>query len=117
MSVTIYHNPRCSKSRETLQLIEEHGITPAIVEYLTSPPDRKTLTQILQQLELRPRDLLRKHETEYKLAGLDDDKLSDEDVIDAMLKYPRLIERPIVICNGKAVIGRPPVKVLDILPV
>lgn len=116
MSITIYHNPHCSKSRETLKIIEDQGIEPRVIEYLNSPPDQETLTQILQQLGIKPRDLLRTHEDEYKLAGLDNPSKSDDDVIKAMIKYPRLIERPIVVSNGKAIIGRPPVKVLDILP-
>jgi len=116
MSLKIYHNPRCSKSRETLKLIEEKGLEPVVVEYLKTPPDKETLRQLIQQLGIKPRELLRIHEDEYKQAGLDDDSISDEEVIAAMVKYPKLIERPIVVCDGKAIIGRPPVKVLDILP-
>ena len=116
MAVTIYHNPRCSKSRETLRLIEEKGIAPAVVEYLKTPPDEATLKQLVRQLRIKPRELLRINEEEYKLAGLDDLTLSDDAVIAAMARYPKLIERPIVVHDGKAVIGRPPAKVLDILP-
>ena len=116
MSLKIYHNPRCSKSRETLKLIEEKGLEPLVIEYLKTPPDEETLKQLIQQLGIKPRELLRTQEDEYKQAGLDDESISDEDVILAMVKYPKLIERPIVVCNGQAVIGRPPVKVLDILP-
>lgn len=116
MSVTIYHNPRCSKSRETLKLIQEKGLEPSIIEYLKTPPDRETLQAIIRQLGITPRELLRNNEEEYKQAGLDDLTLSDEDVITAMVKHPKLIERPIVIHAGKAIIGRPPVKVLELLP-
>jgi arsenate reductase len=116
MSLKIYHNPRCSKSRETLKLIEEKGLEPVVIEYLKTPPDKETLRQLIQQLGIKPRELLRLHEDEYKQAGLDDVSMSDEEVIAAMVKYPKLIERPIVVCDGKAIIGRPPVKVLDILP-
>jgi len=116
MSLKIYHNPRCSKSRETLKLIEEKGLEPVVVEYLKTPPDKETLRQLIQQLGIKPRELVRIHEDEYKQAGLDDVSMSDQEVIAAMVKYPKLIERPIVVCDGKAIIGRPPVKVLDILP-
>ena len=116
MAFTIYHNPRCSKSRETLKLLQEKGLEPDIVEYLKTPPDAQTLQGIIRQLGISPRELLRKHESEYKQAGLDDTSLSDDDVINAMVQYPKLIERPIVIHDGKAIIGRPPVKVLDLLP-
>lgn len=116
MSLKIYHNPRCSKSRETLKLIVEKGLEPVVVEYLKTPPDKETLRQLIQQLGIKPRELVRIHEDEYKQAGLDDVSMSDQEVIAAMVKYPKLIERPIVVCDGKAIIGRPPVKVLDILP-
>jgi arsenate reductase len=116
MSVTIYHNPRCSKSREALKLIQEKGVEPTIVEYLKTPPDRQTLQEVIRQLGITPRELLRENEEEYKQAGLDDLTLSDDDVIAAMIEHPKLIERPIVIHDGKAIIGRPPVKALDILP-
>ncbi|MGD8914563.1 MAG: arsenate reductase (glutaredoxin) [Candidatus Thiodiazotropha sp.] len=115
MSVEIYHNPRCSKSRQTLQLLQEKGIDPDVVEYLKTPPDKATLEQILDMLELEPRDLMRKKEKEYKALQLDDPSLSRDQLIEAMIANPKLIERPIVIQNGKAAIGRPPEKVLDIL--
>ncbi len=115
MSVTIYHNPRCSKSRQTLELLKTEGIDPEIIEYLNTPPDKATLKKILKLLNLKPRDLMRKKEATYKEAGLDDDSLSDEELIDAMIETPILIERPIVLANDKAVIGRPPENVLDIL--
>lgn len=115
MNTTIFHNPRCSKSRQTLQLLGEQHIEPEIIEYLKTPPSREQLNAILQMLGLEPRQLMRTKEPEYKELGLDDDRLSREQLIDAMVATPKLIERPIVIHNGKAVIGRPPEKVLDIL--
>lgn len=115
MSVEIYHNPRCSKSRQTLQLLQEQGVEPQITEYLNTPPDRETLEKILDMLGLEPRELMRTKEAEYREAGLDNPELSREQLIQAMIDQPKLIERPIVIKNGKAAIGRPPEKVLDIL--
>jgi arsenate reductase len=115
MKVTIYHNPRCSKSRQTLELLVQQGIEPEIVEYLKTPPDKNTLKKILKLLDIGPRDLMRKKESVYKETGLDDGNLDDEQIITAMLKYPVLIERPIVLANGRAAIGRPPESVLDIL--
>lgn len=111
----IYHNPRCSKSRMTLALLEEQGVEPSIIKYLDTPPDRETLSLILDKLGMKPRDLMRKQEKEYKENNLADESLSDDQLIDAMLEFPRLIERPIVLANGKAAIGRPPEQVLDIL--
>jgi len=115
MKVRILHNPRCSKSRATLELLHDRGIEPEIVPYLEQPPTRKELESILKMLGMRPRALMRKGEAEYKQNGLDDATLSDDQLIDAMLRVPRLIERPIVIANGKAAIGRPPESVLAIL--
>jgi arsenate reductase len=115
MSVTIYHNPRCSKSRQTLQLLNDKGVEPTIIEYLQSPPDAKTLAQVLSLLAMAPRDLMRKKEAEYKDNNLGDEKLSEAQLIQAMVDYPKLIERPIVLANGKAAIGRPPEDVLKIL--
>ncbi|RXZ44389.1 arsenate reductase (glutaredoxin) [Crenobacter cavernae] len=110
--VTIYHNPRCSKSRETLALLQEKGIEPAVIEYLVTPPDAVTLSALLGQLGVSPRDLIRKKEAEYEALGLDDPALSDEQLIAAMVAHPRLIERPIVVANGRAALGRPPEAVL-----
>ena len=110
----IYHNPRCSKSRQTLALLEDKGITPTIVDYLNTPPTVETLRQVLKQLELTPRELLRKGEVVYKELGLKDTTLSDEDLIKAMAEHPKLIERPIVIHNGQAKLGRPPEAVLTL---
>lgn len=115
MSVTIYHNPRCSKSRQTLELLEQQGQKPDIVEYLKTPPDRTTLITILDKLGLEPRDLMRKNEPEYTKNNLDNQSLSRDELIDALLAHPKLIERPIVLANDKASLGRPPEKVLDIL--
>lgn len=115
MPVIIYHNPKCSKSRQTLALLEEHGAEPTVIEYLETPPTKKELTGILAKLGIKPRDLIRKKEDVYAVCQLDDMSFSDEDLIDFMVKHPILIERPIVLANGKAAIGRPPERVLDIL--
>lgn len=115
MDVLIYHNPKCTKSRETLQLLQARGIKPKIVEYLETPPSKTQLNKILQLLDLEPRALMRKQEAEYAAARLDNPKLSRAELIDAMIEHPRLIERPIVLANGKAAIGRPPENVLKIL--
>jgi arsenate reductase len=113
MAITIYHNPRCGKSRDTLALLEKRGITPRIVEYLKTPPDTKTLKRLLEQLGLKPRQLLRKKEAAE--AGLDDPELSDDALIAGMVKHPIAIERPIVVNGDKAALGRPPEAVLKIL--
>jgi len=115
MTITIYHNPRCSKSRQTLQLLRDNGIEPRIIEYLKNPPDKKELGNILKMLGMEPRELMRKQENEYKKAGLDNPKLPRSEMISAMIQHPVLIERPIVVANNKAVIGRPPEKVLEII--
>lgn len=111
---TIYHNPRCSKSRETLALLEEKGLEPVVIEYLKEPPSADELRAILKKLKMSPRDLMRKGETAYKELGLDDAKFDDEKLIRAMVENPILIERPIVVSGGKAKIGRPPESVLEI---
>jgi arsenate reductase len=115
MSTTIYHNPRCSKSRQTLELLQQHKVDTDIVEYLKTPPSKQELEQLLDMLGLEPRQLMRTKEDEYKELGLDDESLSRDALIEAMIAHPKLIERPIVVHNGKAAIGRPPEKVLDIL--
>ena len=115
MSVKIYHNPRCSKSRQTLQLLKDNNIEPEVVKYLETPPSRQELEQILDMLGLEPRELMRRREKEYKELGLDDPELTRDQLIDAMVEHPRLIERPIVIKDGKAALGRPPEKVLELL--
>ena len=115
MHVKIYHNPRCGKSRQTLQLLQQQGIEPEIVEYLKTPPNAQELNDILQKLDLEPRALMRKNETQSKANGLDDTSLDRQTLITAMIEHPILIERPIVIANDKAAIGRPPEAVLTIL--
>lgn len=115
MAVTIYHNPRCSKSRQTLELLQSRGIEPEIVLYLETPPDETELDRILNMLGMEPRELMRTKEPEYGEQNLGDESLSRADLIRAMVKTPRLIERPIVINGNKAAIGRPPEAVLEIL--
>ncbi len=116
MRVQIFHNPRCSKSRETLQLLRDRGVEPEIIEYLKTPPSPTELGRILELLGIEPRDLMRRKETEYREAGLDDPRLSRSDLIAALAEHPRLIERPIVIRDGKrAALGRPPEAVLELL--
>ncbi len=110
--VTIYHNPRCSKSRQTLSLLEERGITPDVIEYLNTPPSAEKLGEILTLLELAPRELIRKKEAPYAELNLADASMSEAELINAMVNNPVLIERPIVLANGKAAIGRPPENVL-----
>ena len=115
MSVTIYHNPRCSKSRQTLALLKDQGVSPDIVEYLNVPPSAAELTDILARLGMEPRDLMRKGEAAYQEQGLGNESLSREALIQAMADNPILIERPIVLAGSKAAIGRPPERVIDIL--
>jgi len=115
MGVTIYHNPRCSKSRQTLALLQEKGVEPAIVEYLKTPPDAGELKRILGLLGISARQLMRRGEAAYKEAGLDDPGLDDDALIAAMVANPILIERPIVLAGRKAALGRPPEQVLKIL--
>jgi arsenate reductase len=114
-SVSIYHNPRCSKSRETLALLNDKGIKPEIIEYLKTPPSISELTHILSQLAITPRQLLRKNESIYKELNLKNTELTDEFLIHTMCENPKLIERPIVINNNSARLGRPPESVLDII--
>jgi arsenate reductase len=113
--ISIYHNPRCSKSRQTLALLEERGIEPEIVLYLETTPDAKALEEVLLKLGIPARQLLRKGEEAYKENNLADDSLSEDQLIDAMVANPKLIERPIVINGDKAALGRPTEQVLDIL--
>ena len=113
--ITIYHNPRCSKSRQTLALLEEKGIQPEIIEYLKTPPSASELTKVLNYLNISARDLMRSGEAEYKENNLSNPELNDSQLIEFMLKYPKLIQRPIVINGEKAAIGRPPEQVLEIL--
>jgi len=111
----IYHNPRCSKSRATLNLLEEKGVKANVVKYLDTPPSKETLVLVLDKLGLQPRQLMRTHEAEYSENNLSDESLTNDELIAAMIKFPKIIERPIVISDGKVAIGRPPESVLDIL--
>ena len=115
MPVTIYHNPKCSKSRQTLELLVKQGIKPTLNEYLKTPPTSEKIKEILNKLGYKPRDLMRKKEDAYTEYNLDNPSLSDDDLIEHMIKHPILIERPIVLANEKAAIGRPPEQVLEIL--
>lgn len=112
---TIYHNPRCSKSRQTLALLEENGIQPDIVLYLEDTPDAAALAGLIGKLGISARQLLRKGEEDYKAQGLADDSLADEALVAAMVNFPKLIERPIVVRGERAVLGRPPENVLELL--
>ncbi|MGD2053020.1 MAG: arsenate reductase (glutaredoxin) [Gammaproteobacteria bacterium] len=114
-AIKIFHNPRCSKSRQTMQLIESIGFIPEVIEYLKQPPGYDELAEVLGLLGMEPRELMRSGEKAYQENNLDDPGLSREDLIKAMIDNPILIERPIVIHNGKAIIGRPPEKVREIL--
>jgi arsenate reductase len=109
---TIYHNPRCSKSRQTLALLEEKGIEPDVVLYLKEPPSPEQIADLLGQLGLSARELMRTGEDLYKEQQLDDASLTEQDLIQAMSEHPRLIQRPIVVHDGKAALGRPPEQVL-----
>lgn len=113
--VTIYHNPRCSKSRQTLALLEENGVQPEVRKYLDEAPSADELKLVLSQLGINARDLLRKKEAEFKENGLDNMDLSNDEIIAIMTRVPKLIERPIVIKGDAARIGRPPESVLEIL--
>jgi arsenate reductase len=114
MKAKIYHNPRCSKSRATLALLEQHGIDLDIVQYLETPPTRRILETLLRKLGLKPRDLIRSNEPEFRESGLTLDA-SDDELLDLMVAVPKLIERPIVEVGNRARIGRPPERVLEIL--
>ncbi|EGG99003.1 Arsenate reductase [gamma proteobacterium IMCC2047] len=113
--VSIYHNPRCSKSRQTLELLKERNIEPQVILYLETPPSTEELSDLLGKLGISARQLLRKGEEAYKDNNLKDDSLSEAQLIQAMHDFPKLIERPIVVANGKAALGRPPEQVLEIL--
>ncbi|MGD2137000.1 MAG: arsenate reductase (glutaredoxin) [Gammaproteobacteria bacterium] len=113
--ITIYHNPRCSKSRAALELLRRQGIEPAIIEYLKEPPSQGELAGILDMLGMDPRDLMRRKESEYREQGLDDPGLGRTALIQAMHDTPKLIERPIVVAGDRAALGRPPEKVLEII--
>ncbi|MEJ5071681.1 arsenate reductase (glutaredoxin) [Enterobacter ludwigii] len=115
-AVQIYHNPRCSKSRETLALLKDNGVEPDVVLYLDTPPDAATLKNLLKMLGMTSaRGLMRQKEDLYKELNLADSALSENALIEAMIAHPKLIERPIVVKNGQARIGRPPEQVLEII--
>ncbi|MBZ6368088.1 MULTISPECIES: arsenate reductase (glutaredoxin) [Enterobacter] len=115
-AVKIYHNPRCSKSRDTLSLLKSNGIDPEVVLYLETPPDAQTIRELLHMLGMgSTRELMRQKEDLYKSLNLDDSRLTEAELVQAMVDNPKLIERPIVVANGKARIGRPPEDVLEIL--
>ena len=114
-NITIYHNPRCSKSRQTLKILQDNNITPEIILYLENPPSKADLKSLLTKLGIGARDLLRSSEEAYKVNGLADKSLTDEQLISAMLKEPKLIERPIVVAGEKAILGRSPENVLTLL--
>ena len=116
MEILIYHNPRCSKSRQTLEILQQQGIQATVIEYLKTPPNHQQLDSLLRGLEMQPRELMRSGEAEYKQQGLDDPTLSRDQLIEAMIEFPKLIERPIVVAGDQMVIGRPPEAVLTILP-
>ena len=111
----LYHNTRCSKSRGALEVLRERGIEPELVYYLETPPSASELRELLRMLGIPARELLRKGEEEYRALGLDDESLSDDALIEAMAAHPRLIERPVFVNGGRAVVGRPPERVLEIL--
>ena len=115
MAVTIYHNPRCSKSRQTLQLLQDRGIEPEIVEYLKAPPSADEMDAVLAKLGIEPRALMRTKEAVWREAGMADEKLSRRQLIDLMVANPIVIERPIVVNGARAALGRPPESVLSIL--
>jgi arsenate reductase len=112
--LSIYHNPDCSKSRETMRLLEQHNQTPEVFEYLNNPPSKQTLKEIIARLGIPVRELIRTNEAAYTEAGLNIDTMSEDDIIDAIHNYPVLLQRPIVVFGDKAVIGRPPARVLDL---
>jgi len=114
-SLIILHNPRCSKSRETLKLLEARGLQPRIIDYLKNPPTVEELHEILNRLGIRARDLMRRKEPHYQGAGLNDPELSEEALVRAIAEHPQIMERPVVIAGNKAVLGRPPENVLSIL--
>jgi arsenate reductase len=111
----IFHNPRCSKSRQTLQILKEHDCEVEIINYLETDLDVSLIKDVLKKLSLKPRDILRTSEQDFKDNNLKEDNLSDDDLIEYMIKYPKLIERPIVIKGHTAVLGRPPENILELL--
>ena len=116
MALTIYHNPRCSKSRATLKLLHDRGLEPEIVRYLDTPPDPNILGELARKLNCQPREFLRTGESAWKALRLDPEAVDDDHLLRLMSEHPIVIERPIVVCGNRARIGRPPETVLDILP-
>ncbi len=116
LQLTIYHNPRCSKSRATLDLLKARGFAPRVVEYLATPPTADEIESILRLLDAEPRAIMRTDEDAYKALGLGDAQLSRRQLVEAIVAQPRLLQRPIVVYRSKAAIGRPPDAVLSILP-
>lgn len=114
--LTLYHNPRCSKSRAALQLLEDRGMAPQIVRYLDTPPTAEQLSDVLCKLGMPARELLRTGEDDYKALNLNAPELSENQLIAAMVAHPKLIERPILIAGNRAIVGRPPERILEILP-
>ena len=112
---TIYHNPRCSKSRDTLKLLRDHGVDPEVVEYLKDPPDRTELRKIIRALGIPARELIRRGEKLFKDVGDAEIRYSDSAAVNLLAEHPKLIERPIVMCGNQAVIGRPPEQVMELL--
>ncbi len=115
MDFTFWHNPRCSKSRQALELLRERGVEPTVVLYLVDPPDPRRIEQVLVALGIEPRELMRTQEAPYQELGLGDETLSRRALVQAMAQHPILIERPIAICGPRAVIGRPPERVLELI--
>lgn len=113
--LAIYHNPACSKSREALQILQDKNLSPEIIDYLEVPPTPRQLKELIGILGVPARDLLRTTEPVYKDAELDDYALTDDEIIEAICEYPALLQRPIVISNGRAIIGRPPTRIMEIL--
>ncbi len=115
MGIIVWHNPRCSKSRQAVSLLREHGIEPEILEYLKEPPSAEELDAVLRMLDMEPRDLMRRKEKEYRELGLKDESLSRDRLVAAMVGHPRLIERPVAISGDRAVLGRPTETVLELI--
>ena len=111
----IFHNPRCSKSRQTLQILKDNECDTEIILYLETAIDQSVLEDVIKKISLSPRELLRKGEQEFKDNNLNNKNLSDQEIIEFMVKHPKLIERPIVIKGNKAILGRPPEKVLELI--
>lgn len=116
MAIDFYHNPRCTTSRKALKMLRDKGIEPNIIEYLKTPPDKARLRELLDMMGMSPRELIRRREKDaIKAAGVDDPEMDDRAVIEAMVAHPILIERPIIVNGGKARLGRPAERVLEIV--